>query len=71
MTADRVIVTDHVLPALAANTGVTYTRVPQPGDDTLILARELLGRPELPDEHGPWQHAAPGGERTVRLEPAR
>jgi hypothetical protein len=70
MTAYRVIVTDQVLPALAGNTGVTYTSVSQPRDEALALARVLLGLQQLPDEHGPWRHARPGGQRTVRLEPA-
>jgi hypothetical protein len=70
MTVYRVIVTDQVLPALAGSTGVTYTSVPQPREQALALARVLLGHAQLPDEHGPWRHARPGGQRTVRLEPA-
>lgn len=69
MTAYRVIVTDQVLPALAGSTGVTYTSIPQPRDDALALAQVLVGLPQLPDEHGPWRHPRPGGQRTVRLEP--
>jgi hypothetical protein len=68
MSAYRVIVTDHVLPALAGNTGVTYTSVAQSYADALALARVLLGLPLLPDERGPWRHARPGGQRTVRIE---
>jgi hypothetical protein len=68
MTAYRVNFTDQVLPVLAGNTGVTYTSVPQLRDDA--LARVLLGLPQLPDEQGPWRHGRPGGQRTVRLEPA-
>jgi hypothetical protein len=63
-----VIVTDHVLPALAGNTGVRDTSVRQPYADALALARVLLGLPLLPDERGPWRHARPGGQRTVRIE---
>ena len=68
MSEYRVIVTDHVLPALAGNTGISYTSVSQPRDEALACV--LLGLPRLPDEHGPWRHARPGGQRSVRLEPA-
>lgn len=70
MNAYRVIVTDHVLPALAGNTGISYTSVSHPRDEALALVCVLLGLQQLPDEHGPWRHARPGGQRTVRLEPA-
>jgi hypothetical protein len=65
----RVIVTDHVLPTLAGNSGVTYASVPQPREQALALACVVLGLPALRDDHGPWRQPRPGGQRTVRLEP--
>ena len=69
MTEYRVIATDEVQPALAGHDGVSYQSLPQPREHALALARALTGLPQLPDEHGPWRHARPGGTRTVRIEP--
>jgi hypothetical protein len=68
MSPYRVIVTDRVLPALAGNAGVSYASAPQQRDEALALVRALLGLAQLRDEQGPWRHARPGGQRTVRLE---
>ncbi len=65
----RVIVTDQVSPALVGNPGVNYQSMPHPHAQALALACVLLGVPRLPDEHGPWRQALPGGRRTVSLEP--
>ena len=66
-----VIVTDQVQATLAGHDGVSYTSPPQPRDRALALAEALVGLAQLPDEHGPWRLARPGGTRTVRLEPVR
>jgi hypothetical protein len=68
MSAYRVIVTDHVQPVLAGHDGVRYQSPPQPHQYALALARALIGVSQLPDEHGPWRQARPGGTRTVRIE---
>jgi hypothetical protein len=69
VTDYRVIATDEVQPALAGHNGVSYQSLPQPREHALALARALIGLAQLPDEHGPWRHAQPGGTRTVRIEP--
>ena len=66
----RVIATDEVQPALAGHDGGSYQSLPQPREHALALARALSGSAQLPDEHGPWRQARPGGTRTVRIEPA-
>jgi hypothetical protein len=70
MSAYRVIVTDQLQPVLAGHDGVWYQSPPQPREYALALARALIGVSQLPDEHGPWRQARPGGTRTVRIEPA-
>lgn len=58
---------DDVLPAIVGHTGARYESPPQ--DDH--AARPLVGLlpfPGLPDSHGPWCSAMPGGQRTVHLE---
>ena len=70
MTDYRVIVTDQLQPALAGHDGLSYQSPPQPREHALALARALIGLEQLPDQHGPWRQARPGGTRTVRIEPA-
>lgn len=70
MTDYRVIATDEVHPDLAGHRGVSYHSFPQPREHALALARALTGLAQLPDEHGPWRQARPGGTRTVRIAPA-
>jgi hypothetical protein len=69
MTVYRVIATDEVQPDLAGHDGDSYRSLPQPWENALALARALTGLAQLPDEHGPWRQARPGGTRTVRIEP--
>jgi len=68
MSGYRVIVTDQVQPALAGHDGISYQSPPQPREYALALARALIGVSQLPDEHGPWRRASPGGTRIVRIE---
>lgn len=70
MTDYQVIVVDQLQPALAGHDGFSYQSPPQPREDALALASALVGVAQLPNEHGPWRQARPGGARTVRLEPA-
>ena len=70
MTGYRVIVVDQLQSTLAGHDGVKYQSPPQPSEHALELACALAGVARLPDEHGPWRQARPGGTRTVRLEPA-
>jgi hypothetical protein len=69
MTQYRVIATDAVQPDLVGHDGASYQSLPQPREDAFELARALTGLAQLPDEHGPWRQARPGGTRTVRIEP--
>jgi hypothetical protein len=69
VTEYRVIATDEVLPELAGHDGDSYQSLPQPWENAVALARALTGLAQLPDEHGPWRQARPGGTRTVRIEP--
>jgi len=69
MTAYRVIATDEVQPELTGHDGESYRSLPQPWENAVALARALTGLAQLPDEHGPWRQARPGGTRTVRIEP--
>ena len=69
MTKYRVVATDEVQPDLAGHEGDSYQSLPQPREHALALARALTGVAQLPDEHGPWRQARPGGTRTVRIEP--
>jgi hypothetical protein len=70
MTEYRVVVTDHLQPALVEHDGVSYRSLPQSREHALALARALVGRSQVSDEQGPWRQALPGGTRTVRIEPA-
>jgi hypothetical protein len=70
MSEYRVIVTDQVQSVLAGHDGVTYESPPHPREHALELVRALVGRAHLPDEHGPWRQARPGGTRTVRMQEA-
>jgi hypothetical protein len=70
MTEYRVVVIDQLQPALAGHDGGSYASLPQPREHALALARALIGLARLPDDHGPWRQARPGGTRTVRIEPA-
>ena len=65
-----VIVTDQLQSALAGHDGISYSSSPQPRHHALALACALVGVARLPDDHGPWRQARPGGTRTVRIEPA-
>ena len=69
MTDYRVIVVDQLQSALAGHDGISYQSPPQPHEHALALACALAGLAQLPDEHGPWRQARPGGTRTVRIEP--
>jgi hypothetical protein len=66
MSEYLVIVTDQLQSALAGHDGISYQSPPQPRE----RACALVGVAQLPDEHGPWRQARPGGTRTVRIEPA-
>ena len=68
MTWHVVIVTDQLQSALAGHDGINNQSPPQPREHALALARALAGLAQLPDEHGPWRQARPGGSRTVRIE---
>ena len=68
MTAYRVIVCDDVNDALVEHDSAGYTSVAQSKQQALTLARLLLELTELPDEHGPWRRARPGGQRIVYVE---
>jgi hypothetical protein len=65
-----VVVTEQLQAALAGHDGINYQSPPQPRERALALAGALVGVAQLPDQHGPWRLARPGGTRTVRLEPA-
>jgi hypothetical protein len=67
MTWYVVIVTDQLQSALAGHDSISYRSPPQRREHA--LARALAGLAQLPDEHGPWRQARPGGTRTVRMEP--
>jgi hypothetical protein len=69
MTRCRVIVHDQRQPALTSDRGERYDSPPQPESEALVLVRLLLGVCRLPDPHGPWQQAIPGGKRHIWLEP--
>jgi hypothetical protein len=70
MSEYRVIVTDQLQSALAGHDGISYQSPPQPRERAVALACALVGVAQLPDEHGPWRQARPGGTRIVRIEPA-
>ena len=70
MTDYRVIVVDQLQSVLAGHEGLSYESPPPPREDALALASALVGVAQLPDDHGPWRQARPGGTRTVRLESA-
>jgi hypothetical protein len=66
-------VDDHCAAQLVGHTGCSYASPPQPAVQALALVRALLGCPQhnLEIAGSPWRYAIAGGQRTVRLHPAR
>ncbi len=64
---------DCCFAQLAGHDGCSDTSPPQGEQHALTLVRVLLGCPQRPLTlaGSPWQAAIPGGQRHIRIHPAR
>jgi len=66
----RVLVTDHITPALANGDGHRYESPPQTEQEARSLLAVLVGA-DLGDHCGPWRQAIAGGQRIIELRAER
>jgi hypothetical protein len=62
----RVLVTDHITPALVNGDGRHYESPPQTEQQARSLLAVLVGA-EPGDHCGPWRQAIAGGQRIIEL----